>query len=139
MPNLIEAALDAAYELVFDPTIAGELVTLVRGAQTTAIYAVFLKSKTIPPALLGLSPGQMDTANPSPKNIDHDFAIQAADYRFGGTLADPRQGDRIKRTVSGVVHVFELMASSGTGAVYELMDGPYKKCFVVHTKFVKTE
>lgn len=137
--SMMKDALDLAYELAFDPDIAGELVQIVRGNNATSIYSILQRSKVIPPALLGLSPGAMDTANPSPRNIDHDFAFRVADYKFGGVVTDPRQGDRIKRTVDGVVHVYECMASSGTGAVFSLEDGPYKLTMIVHTKFIKTE
>lgn len=136
--SLISDALDSLYETVHDPAVGGELVTLVVGVKTTELYAVLEKAVLVPPSLLGLSPDQYNLAQPNPKNIDHDFSVLAADYKIDDVPITPVRGHLLKRAFGGSTKVYELMASSSNGAVWEWQDG-YEKRYMIHTKFVREE
>lgn len=137
--SMMSDALDALYETLHDAGIAGEQVTLtVNGQSTTGILATLEKAPVVPPSLEGLEPGKWDFANNSPLNVDHDFGIMAADYAINGTPITPAAGHQIKRTFGGSTKVYELMASTANGAVWEWMDG-YDKKYLIHTKFVSEE
>jgi len=38
-----------------------------------------------------------------------DFVLDMDDYDFGGGAVEPRKGDRIKRTIDGTVHTYEVL------------------------------
>lgn len=135
---MISDALDDLYETLHDPAVAGEQVTYVSDSGSVVVFAVLEKAAVIPPNMQGLQPGQFDFASSNPKNIDHDFSVMAADLVIKGLPVTPVRGHLIKRTFGGSTKVYELMASTGAGALWEWQDG-YDKRMLIHTKFVRTE
>src|SRR5205085_478198 len=122
--SMMGDALDDLYATLHREDVAGEWVTLWVDEDSSApVLAVLERAMAVPPNLQGLQPGQFDLANPSAKNIDHDFSIMAADYVVAGTLLTPDRGHRIKRTFNGTTQIYELMASSSNGAIWEWQDG----------------
>jgi hypothetical protein len=65
-----------------------------------------------------------------------DFRLVAADLRLSGVVITPRSGDRIRRTISGVVHVYEVLPLANRPC-FEHRVG--SALIDVHTKFVGTE
>lgn len=66
-----------------------------------------------------------------------DFVIDVSDYRIEATAVQPRSGDRIKETIGGVVHVFEVMPLGSRPCVEWI--GNSKAQWLIHTKLVGTE
>ncbi len=66
-----------------------------------------------------------------------DYVINVADYQISSTIEDPRAGDRIKETIGGTTHVFEV-APLGSRPAREWV-GNKNPQWVVHTKFIGTE
>lgn len=77
----------------------GEEVTLVRGStESGAVTAqVFTQEYA----------GQSDEGFATTVNFD-DFIVDVGDYEFGAGAVEPRNGDRIKRTIDGTVHTYEV-------------------------------
>jgi hypothetical protein len=51
-------------------------------------------------------------------------------------LGTPHRGDKIRQTLDGVTHVYEVLPPGG-GPVYEEAD-PYRQCWKIFTKYVGT-
>lgn len=66
-----------------------------------------------------------------------DYVIDVADYTISGSAVTPQIGDRIKETISGVVHVFEVVPL-GRKPCYEWA-GTRKPQWLVHTKLAGVE
>lgn len=66
-----------------------------------------------------------------------DYVIDVGDYVLSGSAVTPQIGDRIKETISGVVHVFEVVPL-GRKPCYEWA-GMKKPQWLVHTKLAGTE
>lgn len=65
-----------------------------------------------------------------------DFQFKTTDLVIGGAEVAPRAGDRIKRTVSGVVRVYEILPL-GDRPCYERRVS--ETLTIVHTKVIGTE
>lgn len=66
-----------------------------------------------------------------------DFVINVEDYTFGGTVTDPRSGDRIKQSIAGTTHVFEVMPIASRPSREWV--GNQNPQWMIHTKLVGTE
>src|SRR5262245_16152897 len=48
--------------------------------------------------------------NPEAQQIEHrNYFIDAADYAFGGSPVEPREGDRVIETINGTSCTFEVL------------------------------
>lgn len=138
MASMISEGLDHLYETHHSADVAGELISYHRGDYSASFLATLEKPKVTPPSMLSLEPGRYDTVQSNPKNIDHDFGVMAVDLVLNGSLATPQRGDLIKRTFNGSTQVYELMAPTGGGLIWEWMDG-YDKRYLIHAKYVRSE
>jgi len=79
-----------------------------------------------------------EVENTAVANRPRSYLIAASELVIDSETVTPRQGDRIKETIGGTVHVFEVMRRAGARDVYEWVD-VNGGSWVVHTKFVGTE
>lgn len=132
---MMQNALDFLYSKLHDPTVAGESVVYFSGNDSVTVHAVLEKSTILPLNLQGLLPGQFDFTAPSPKNVEHDFSILAADLVISGEMIIPQQGDQIMRTFNGSTSIYEVMPASQSKPAWEWQDG-YDKRYMIHTRLV---
>ncbi len=66
---------------------------------------------------------------------DRDFLIVAEEYRAGGLLEEPQEGDRIEEAVGGATLVYEVAPPPGRTAWR--YDDPYRTMIRVHTKQIE--
>jgi hypothetical protein len=104
-------------------SVAGAAVTYHRGASSVGVTAT-----------LGRSTFDTDDGYGATIQVtSHDFLVFKSELLIDGSAVVPASGDRIRRTIGGVVHVYEVMnppyAPSGT------TDVRYR----IHSKFIKTE
>ena len=109
-------------------THAGETVVIVRGVLSVSLTA------TPGTTLLKLDDGYGGSRI---EWTDADWLITAADYVLGGTATEPQRGDRIRRTVGGVIYVYEVSAP-GAEPVWRWSDS-YQTTYRIHAKHISTE
>lgn len=66
-----------------------------------------------------------------------DFVIDVADYQINSTPVQPRAGDRIKESIAGTTHVFEVTPIGNRPAAE--WSSIHKPQWIVHTKLIGTE
>lgn len=66
-----------------------------------------------------------------------DYVIDVADYVFSGAPSQPRSGDRIKDSIAGTTHVFEVMPIGNKPCAE--WSAQTKPQWVIHTKLIGTE
>lgn len=66
-----------------------------------------------------------------------DYLIDVADYLFDSTVTQPRAGDRIKESIGGTTHVFEVMPLGSRPCVEWI--GNSKAQWLIHAKLIGTE
>jgi len=66
-----------------------------------------------------------------------DYAVDVAGYTIASSAVVPQAGDRIKESIDGTTHVFEVMRLPGRPAAEWL--GNQKPQWLIHTKLVGTE
>ena len=66
-----------------------------------------------------------------------DFVIDVAEYTFNSSPTQPRAGDRIKETIAGTIHVFEVVpVGNRPCAEWSATNKPQ---WIIHTKLIGTE
>jgi hypothetical protein len=106
---------------------ASRPVTYQRGSQSAALNAT-----------VGRSVFQVVTADGLVEQVERrDYLIRACDLMLGGAATEPQVGDRIRETVGGNVHVYEVMGA-GQEKHFRKSD-PDGLTLRIHTAHVDTE
>lgn len=66
---------------------------------------------------------------------DRDFLIVTEEFRAGGLLEEPQEGDRVEEAVGGATLVYEVAPPPGRTAWR--YDDPYRTMIRVHTKQIE--
>lgn len=105
-----------------------ETVVYRRGVASVSVVA------TVGRTLLSLSDG---VGGQRVEWTDADFLIKATDLVISGSAATPARGDRIRRTRSGLVLIYEVMAPASEPP-WKWAD-EFRLVYRIHTKQVGTE
>lgn len=121
--NRLQRAAERLADRLLDQ--ASVTVTYRRGASSVSLAAVLGHQ------LLRVSDGR---GNTKVERTDRDFIIRAADLVIGGSVVEPRRGDRIDLTTGSTTERFDVMAP-GDEPPWRYAD-PHKQLIRVHTKHV---
>lgn len=109
---------------------AGETVTYERGLDSASLTAVIGRTEW----------DSIEGEGLVTRIESEDFLIEAADLVLAGEQTEPQRGDRIKRTIGGTTHVFEVLPFGAAGDEQPFRYSDRSRSLLrVHTKHTGTE
>ncbi|MHB8953563.1 MAG: hypothetical protein ACYC4U_11385 [Pirellulaceae bacterium] len=117
------AVADAAFAEAF-----GDTVSIHRGALSTAGVTAEATSRDYE---VNDTDGFITTIH------SRDYVIDVAEYQISAAVVQPRGGDRIKESIGGTTHVFEVTPLTGRPCAE--WSATQKPQWLIHTKLIGTE